>query len=265
MTDSCKRWPKYLLEQAIASPPEDCEGLIVQGSTPVVSFGNPVRATVATISLNPSPLEFLESWNGPMLPEHQHRLVTLESLGISDYKDINCSLGAQILDGCARYFEQNPYEKWFLPLDCILRAGARASYYADARPDARYLDLACHLDLSPWATSNSWGKLTASDKKSLKDKGIHFLDEHICYGQYSLVLVNGIEAKDSIEINGKLVDWTPVSHAEYAQSVEFYKAMHFDTLFLAWRYIQRELQNLPVVAKLVAKCYDEFLNERRTT
>lgn len=235
------------------SPPEGCG--VVPGSTPVVSFGDPVRATVATIGFNPASAEF----------RGNRGLATLDSLGILDYEDITCSLGAKILDGCAGYFGKNPYEKWFLPLDCILRAGARASYYADARPDARYLDLACHLDLSPWATSDSWGKLTASNKKNLKSTGIPFLDEHICYGQYSLVLVNGIEVKDSIEINGNLIEWTPVSHAEYPQSVAFYKASCLDTLFLAWRYIQRELQNLPVVAKLVARCYDEFQNERRKT
>lgn len=256
MTNSCKRWPEWLLKQATAPPPEGCEGLIVPDSTPVVSFGDPVRATVATISLNPSKQEFPD-----------RGLVTLSSLDVPNYESLNCDHGARILDGCANYFKGKPFDWFFLPLDCILRAGARASYYADARPDARYLDLACHLDLSPWATIAPWRKLTESDsesQKKLQSQGIHFLREHICYGQYSLVLVNGIGATNAI--GGNLVEWTPVSHAEDPQSVKFYKARHFDTLFLAWNcFIQYELKHLPALTRFVARCYDEFLNQRRTT
>lgn len=281
MTDSCKRWPKYLLEQATAPPPKGCEGLIVPDSTPVVSFGNPVRATVATIGLNPSALEFLESWNGPMLPEEQRRLATRESVEISD-----CCPGAEILDGCAGYFGRNPYEEWFLPLDCILRAGARASYYAAPRSDARYLDLACHTDLSPWATSDSWTTLKSRGihRKLLGDK-LSSLQQLISQGHYRLVIINGSGVKEEMDHFQFLsIDWCDAGLLEREECthvdkddckkercrprVKLHEAVCGDTLFLAWSCnIQRQRgadRHIPELARFVAERYDKFLNERRT-
>ena len=287
MTDSCKRWPKWLLEQATAPPPEGCEGLIVPDSTPVVSFGNPMQATVATIGLNPSALEFLESWGGPMLPEDQRRLAVRESAEISD-----CRLGAKILDGCAGYFGRNPYEGWFLPLDCILRTGARASYYADTRFNARYLDLACHIDLSPWATSDSWTTLKRGGihKKLLADK-LSSLRQLISQGHYRLVIINGSGVKEEMDDFQFLsINWCDLKPLEKEQckhtkqkqceqerckpGAKLHEAVCGDTLFLAWSCnIQRQRgadRHIPELARFVAERYDKFLrdnsqNERRTT
>lgn len=270
MTDSCKRWPAHLMKMVVRrSPPEGCR--VVPGSTPVVSFGDPVRATVATIGFNPSALEFRESWTGPMLPEDQRRLATLESLGISDYQEINCSLGAKILDECAGYFGRNPYEKWFLPLDCILRAGARASYYADTRSDALYLDLACHLDLSPWATSCGWSDLGASAQEILlkdgKDEdGILFLHQQLLQGDYRLVIVNGSGVKK--EMKRFLPEWEERNHPNVPSDVKLHECQFGDTQILAWsRHIQKkqDLKHIPALARFVAERYAEFQNERRTT
>ena len=265
MTDSCKRWPRYLLEQAIAPPPEGCEGLIVPDSTPVVSFGNPVRATVATIGLNPSALEFLEYWKGPMLPEDQRRLATRESTEISD-----CCPGAEILDGCAGYFGRNPYEGWFLPLDCILRTGVRASYYAEDRSDARGLDLACHLDLSPWATVRRWSILKGPEKKNfLKDGinskgGIFFLRQHLLQGNYRLAIVNGSGVRK--EMTRFLPKWEKWTHPSVPSGVKLHECQFGNTQILAWsRNIQKEPEHIPALTKFVKERYDKFHNERRTT
>jgi len=265
MTDSCKKWPKWLLEQATAPPPEGCEGLIVPDSTPVVSFGNPVRATVATVSLNPSSREFSED----------RGLATLTSLSKPSeelsYGDLDFNHGAMILDGCARYFEQRPYD-WFLPLDCILRAGARASYYADARPDARYLDLACHLDLSPWATSRRWSKLGESEeerrdihKKLMDDDDVSpLLYQQLCQGHYRLVIVNGSGVKKGMD--RFISNWEERTHPNVSSAVKLHECQFGNTQILAWsRNIQREPEHIPGLARFVAERYAEFHNERRTT
>lgn len=52
---------------------------MVEGSTPVVAFGDPTLATVATLGINPSASEFLK--DGALRTGAERRLATLESLG----------------------------------------------------------------------------------------------------------------------------------------------------------------------------------------
>jgi len=277
MTDSCKRWPAHLMKMVVhRSPPQGCT--VVPGSTPVVSFGDPVRATVATIGFNPSSAEF----------RGNRGLATLNSLGILDYKDINCCLGAKILDGCAGYFGRNPYDRWFLPLDGILRAGVRASYYADTRSDARYLDLACHLDLSPWATSDGWTEMKNQGihRKLLNDE-LSSLRQLISQGHYRLVIVNGSGVKEEMDYFNFSLYWCDkeslkkekCNHSRQERcrcnpGAKLHESVCGDTLFLAWSCnIQRQRgadRHIPELARFVAERYDKFLrdnshNERRTT
>ena len=148
-------WPDYLVERARLRPPVGCLGAIVKDSTPVVSFGNPMRARIATIGLNPSYKDFLNKDRSP-LPESQRCLATLPSLGIQRYDEINDQIAVKIIDKCAKYFDKPSYKEWFRPLDEILRNGASASYYSKEA----CLHTACHLDLSPWATSDTWKNLS---------------------------------------------------------------------------------------------------------
>jgi len=254
MTDSCKRWPEYLMKMVVRrSPQEGC--MVVQGSTSVVSFGDPVRATVATIGFNPASAEF----------RGNRGLATLDSLGVSSYEEINESHGMNILDGCAEYFGKNPYDRWFLPLDCILRAGARASYYVDARSDARYLDLACHLDLVQWATDPVWGKLEKSTQDRLLESNMPFLRQQLCKGRYRLVIINGSGVKKLIDRFWSM-QWNELRHPNVSPSVGLHECQFGNTQILAWsRNIQREPEHIPALARFVAERYAEFQNERRTT
>ena len=52
---------------------------VVAGSTPVIAFGDPPAARVATLGLNPSRVEFLSP--GGVLLHADRRLETLRSLG----------------------------------------------------------------------------------------------------------------------------------------------------------------------------------------
>lgn len=256
MTDSCNRWPKYLLKRACLSQPENCRNLIYKNSTPVVSFGNPVRAVVATIGINPSDEEFRK----------ERGLIRLEP-----GETIDESRGLEIVEGCAKYFESdgNPYD-WFLPLDLILRAGARASYYVDSRTDARYLDLACHLDIFQWATFPTWGGIKKkSDKDAIRgdEQSREFLIEQLRQGHYRLVVGNGIEVIRWI-CNAKerlgLAEWIDVTPSDLP--IKLWKGNCGDTLFLAWDcYVKNDPQHIPLLAQFVAEQYDSFLNERRKT
>ncbi|WP_181347388.1 hypothetical protein [Thalassobacillus sp. CUG 92003] len=140
-----------ILNRLREEPPEGCS--VVPGSTPVIAFGRFKHAEVATISLNPSHREF-------ELVRGQRRFHTLESLGVREHNEITESHALQIQDYCERYFERPGivYKDWFDRVSDFLKASSGYDYYDGT---------ACHLDLSQWATSEVWGRLTSKQKKSL--------------------------------------------------------------------------------------------------
>jgi len=250
MTDSCKRWPKYLLERATASPPEGCG--VVAGSTPVLFFGNPY-ARIATISLNPSYKEFLHN-DGALLSENRRRLATLPSLGIQRYDQINDQIASKIINECAGYFKQSPLD-WFRPLNRILHEGLNVSYYEDT---------ACHLDLVQWATSPAWSGLRDKIQRKLLNNSLEFLIYQLLHGNYRLVIVNGSGVKKEIQF----LQWEERTHPSVPSDVKLHECQLGDTQILAWsRHIQKkkELKHIPALTEFVKERYDKFHNERRTT
>src|SRR3954453_2939366 len=117
----------------------------VQGSTPVISFGDALRAEVATIGIHPTRREFEEKgW----LRESKRRLATLESLGASPGEELSAEQAHDVVIDCNLYFERNPYWRWFKPLGELLDSAVGASYRHGP---------ACHLDLVQWAPDPVWG------------------------------------------------------------------------------------------------------------
>lgn len=66
---------------------------IVEHSTPVLSFGDPLRAEVATLGINPSRLEFY-SPAGVILTGGERRLATTASLGVAPGQPLTANQGA---------------------------------------------------------------------------------------------------------------------------------------------------------------------------
>jgi hypothetical protein len=161
--------------------PAPRNAFVVPGSTPVVSFGNAQKASVATLGINPSRVEFLAK-DGSELVGNSRRLATHASLGTSDLANAPRSVIAQVLADCNGYFDRNPYRRWFDPLDAILN-GIGASYYNG---------MACHLDLVQWATDPTWGKIQPSKtRKQLIAEDSDFLVEQLENERLELLLVNG--------------------------------------------------------------------------
>jgi len=156
---------------------------IVKGAVPVVSFGNPARAAVATLGINPSSSEFLDRNKQP-LPEALRRLATLDSLGASSTEDLTDDQIAEVVAGCNGYFHRNPYTKWFDPLDGILEGGLGVSYFDGS---------AAHLDLVQWATDPVWGNIPDQGvREQLLEEGSEFLRQQLERENVSLVVVNGL-------------------------------------------------------------------------
>src|SRR5215831_8468276 len=129
---------------------------VVPLSTPVVAFGNPGSARVATLGLNPSRQEFLDTF-GRELDGRQRRFETLASLRVSGLASASDDVLSMVLTACNQYFKRNPYRTWFDQLDEILRV-IGASYYDGT---------ACHLDLVQWATDPTWNGLPPAVRRRL--------------------------------------------------------------------------------------------------
>lgn len=170
--------PDYVIERVRRPPPTG--SCVVPGSTPVVAFGNARVATVATLGLNPSRVEFLDR-AGQELPEQRRRLETLRSLGVTQLADASDEAVARVVAGCDAYFQRNPYWQWFRPLEQIL-AGLGVSYSAGS---------ACHLDLVQWATDPTWGGLHRAIRERLIAEDAVFLQRQLSEEHVTTLLLNG--------------------------------------------------------------------------
>lgn len=131
---------------------------VIPWGSPVPSFGDLSRSSIATLGLNPSNREFVDV-EGNELDGDFRRFHTLTSLGLTRWSDVNARHIRLIADFCRSYFFRNPYDEWFRELDQII-SGTTASYYhAPAQ--------ACHLDLIPYATACKWTELTVHQRSSL--------------------------------------------------------------------------------------------------
>jgi hypothetical protein len=181
--------PDYIFPMVRRSPP--VEGVVVEGSTPVVAFGDPTLATVATLGINPSTREFLE--DGRLLTGTKRRLATLGSLGADSLEDLTDSQVAEVVADCATYFHRRPYERWFDPLDKLLRAALGASYYDGS---------ACHLDLVQWATDPVWSRIPSSGRRALLNDGVPHLRAQLQREHVRLVVLNGRAVIKQVQATG---------------------------------------------------------------
>lgn len=155
---------------------------VLPGSLPVVSFGDPNAATVATLSLNPSWLEF-QSVSGAWLLGRERRLASLVSVGADDPRDLDDTQVAQVVAESNAYFRgPNWYRGWFHWLESLLQESEAGSYLNDN---------ACHLDLVQWATKPAQGALPAPVWRRLVEQDRDFLRWQLSNSNVDVVLLNG--------------------------------------------------------------------------
>jgi hypothetical protein len=183
--------PAYIEERI--RRPAPAGSFIVAGSTPVLSFGNAQTATVATLGLNPSRIEFLDQ-NDRELVGSDRRLATHRSLGTSDLLNAPLETVVKVLEGCHDYFQRKPYRWWFDQLTPMLTA-CDASYYNGS---------ACHLDLVQWATKSTWGSLPSAVRSQLLANDSPFLAGQLRNPRLRWLLVNGMSVIR--QLLGTLVD-----------------------------------------------------------
>ena len=220
IADSAVDVPGYVAARIRKPAPDNCR--VLDGSTPVVAFGDPRRSRVATLGINPSKREFAE--DGRELDGRSRRFETLRSLGLERLDDAPNDAVEQTWRRCNAYFHGNPY-RWFDRLEELITT-VGASYFDDT---------ACHLDLSQWATDPTWNGLTPAERSSLVAQDAAFLVTQLRSEPIELLLLNGrtVLRAFTSALGGKLrEDAQTVSDATV--TTRFYTGTHEGVRVVGW-------------------------------
>lgn len=163
---------------------------VINWAAPVPYFGDPCKATIATVGLNPSDREFVSA-EGAELTGSLRRFHTLTSLGLTSWNELTPAQLESIHTSCTEYFSRNPYDAWFRPLDLLLR-GTNDSFYSS-------MFHACHLDLVPYATSIKWAFLKPYQRELLLTTSAIFLGQVLKYSPIKILVLNGKTVVDNFE------------------------------------------------------------------
>lgn len=179
---------------------------VIPWSCPVPSFGDLSRSRIATLGLNPSNREFVDE-AGNELDGPRRRFHTLKSLGLTRWCEADERHLKLISESCRSYFSRNPYDQWFKKLDQVI-SGAHASYY-DASEKVEHLELfpsrtkrkelACHLDLIPYATACKWTELNQRQRSSLIEVAGDTLGLLLRDSPVRLLILNGQSVVDEFQ------------------------------------------------------------------
>lgn len=161
---------------------QEAQAEVISWACPVPYFGALDVATVATVGLNPSNLEFVDV-AGDALGNVASRFPTLQELRLNSWALATAHHARVVEAACATYFSRNPYDRWFKPLDYLL-SGLGVSYYFPGQG-------ACHLDVVPYATARKWGDLSARQKAALLTLSSDVLARLVQQSAVSTLVLNG--------------------------------------------------------------------------
>ena len=202
---------------------------ITPQTTPVVAFGRPQGARVATLGINPSDKEFNKS-NGSLRPLDRKRLVDRETLNIDDQTELSLEEAEKVVEGCYSYFENRDkvYKKWFGPMETYAVRPSGASYFDGT---------ACHLDLVQWATSPVWRDLEPNRvQRVLLDSDLEFLRFQLTTYKIPFLLLNGRAVLNQfmkLRITS-LEEDKNVARKEGARGCQFFVGTFAGTKVLGW-------------------------------
>lgn len=165
---------------------------IVERSVPVPFFGNIETAHVATISINPSNLEFEDKY-GILLKQTEKRFIDREELGVQDTDSLDDEQAYLVYGSLIKYFnkDHNPYMYWFGPLEEHVGKLFNCSYRDGSM---------VHLDIYPWATKQKWDDKNhkSQDKvKALNDYKL--LKKILSEKKFDYIYINGKTVKEQLE------------------------------------------------------------------
>jgi hypothetical protein len=163
---------------------------VIPWSSPVPSFGDLSRSTVASLGLNPSNREFVDD-RGRELDGELRRFHTLHSLQLRSWSEIDAHHLRLVMESCSEYFFRNPYDRWFRRLDSVI-SGIGVSFYNAFYP-------ACHLDLIPFATACKWTDLEPAQRSRLLRIAGDTLALLLRHSPVRLLVINGQSVVDHFQ------------------------------------------------------------------
>ncbi len=166
--------PTFLFDRLRADP----IAATVPGSLPVLFFGDPWSAKVATVGINPSRKEYLSNL-GQELDGAQRRFETLHSLGVSSRKSLHLTQAKAAIDRMRRYFDSDrPVYSWFNDLSHVVE-GMGFSFRDRS---------VTHLDLVQEATNPVWSELLKAEAEAVLLRDLPFLKSEIEEFTFSAVI-----------------------------------------------------------------------------
>jgi len=202
---------------------------VLPGSLPVTAFGDVSAASVATIALNPSWLEFLSPM-GAWLTGADRRLASLVSLGMHDPRDLDDYQVANVLAESNAYFRgPDPHMDQFHWLEALLRTSGAGSYENGT---------ACHVDLVQWATKPVQRALPPAAWQELVEADRDFLRWQLHHSNVKVALVDGAAVLRAVA-DAKLVDSWGQGELEYGADMgsgrfRVFQAWSAGIVFLGW-------------------------------
>ena len=163
---------------------------VIEWGSPVAVFGDLSSSRIATMGLNPSNREFVDT-SGRELQGPFRRFHTLNSLGLRSWSGVDFRHIHLILESFRDYFRRNPYRAWFRALDRAISA-TETSYYDPYGG-------ACHLDLIPYATSLKWTALTPWQRAALLEIAADSLGLLLREAPVEVLILNGRSVVEHFE------------------------------------------------------------------
>jgi hypothetical protein len=184
-----------ILSRNLEKCSEQLRNEIIPDTTPVLFFGDFENATIASVGINPSRYEF---------PAIKRRLCHLSDLALPEDYYRNGLTGmtedqaTKISKSLVQYFESSNngeptyLKKWFDLAESAIN-GADATYFKNKLKKQKY-QIACHVDLFPWATK-AYSGLDSAIQKELIMENSEFLEAFITQAKLKQIIIFG---KDSL-------------------------------------------------------------------
>jgi hypothetical protein len=191
-------WAQSEIERCTLCRGTAAEANVLWDCLPVPCFGNPdhSRVRVATISLNPSSLEFYRP--DDRKKDKSERLPMVDDFGVEDRKkltDEGLHRARQVRD---HYFANKPHA-WFTPMQMMLRGMNLGWSYAEGT--------AVQLDVIACATKPNYGKVPGPARNDMIENCRPHLQKTLSrFNCGTMLVVNGSGAFEAL---GKAVELQP--------------------------------------------------------
>jgi hypothetical protein len=243
---------ELLIERIMRPVPRDAH--IVPVSFPITSFGDPSSARVATLSINPSVIEYTKLFRGhAILPVGAKRLIDRETLNLGQLEIPSLEQSRAILDGNHAYFRNNPYFQWFKWLQDWVLSPIGASFHDGS---------AVHLDLVQWATDPVWSKIPDKDVRSkLIADDLPFLKQLLELTNFDALYLNGRTVYETIKKTSLFDVQTEEKVLIGGRPVTFWTGYAANTPFLCWSKFISDYGTTTVQREATSERVRAFTNE----